>query len=110
MSRITLDDIEASIVAEHYFTAGQALAALSHPVSEGLDQLTICVVLLRNGTKIVGINYGAIDPAQHSAERGQKEARDHVIEQIWPLLGYEMRSRLHDCRGNFAGKSALSGE
>ena len=93
--RITLDDIEASIAAEHYFTAGQALAALNHPVSDGLDLLTVCVILLRNGTKIVGINYGAIDPAQHSEERGRKEARDHAIEQIWPLLGYELRSRLH---------------
>lgn len=93
--RITLEDIEADIAAEHYFTAGQALAALGHPVSDGLDLLTFCVILLRNGTKIVGINYGAIDPAQHSEERGRKEARDHAIEQIWPLLGYELRSRLH---------------
>ena len=110
MTRITLDDIEASIAAEHYFTAGQALAALGHPVSEGLEQLTICVILLRNGTKIVGINYDAIDPAQHSVERGQKEARDHAIEQIWPLLGYEMRSLLLNCRGNYAGEPAVSGK
>jgi|GEM_PF-728390 len=93
--RVTLEDIEASIAAEHYFTAGQALAALNHPVSDGLELLTICVIMLRNGTKIVGINYGAIDPAQHSEERGRKAARDNAIDQIWPLLGYELRSRLN---------------
>lgn len=94
--RITPADIEANIATEHLFTAGQALTALQHPVSDGLESLTICLLVLRNGTKIVGVNYGAIDPNQHSAEQGREEARAHAVEQVWQLMGYELRSRLHE--------------
>ena len=59
-----------------------------------LGLLTFCVLVLRNGTKIVGINYGAIDPAQHSAAQGRFEARAHAIDQIWPLMGYALREQL----------------
>lgn len=107
--RITPADIEANIVSEHYFTAGDGIAgrcyrevsALHSP--HALELLTFCVLVLRNGTKIVGINYGAIDPAQHSAQRGLEEARKHAIEQIWPLLGYELRSYIHAMKGPRTG-------
>lgn len=106
--RVTPADIEANIASEHYFTAfdGVAGAAYNEASPDGvlrpfsfvaggsLALLTFCVLVLRNGTKIVGFNYGAIDPDQHSAERGKEEARKHAIEQIWPLLGYELRSKL----------------
>ena len=49
---------------------------------------------LRNGTKIVGINHGSIDPVQHDPSRGKVEARAHAIEQIWPLMGYELRTKM----------------
>ena len=65
--------------------------------------LTFCVLQLRNGTRIVGTNYGAIDPAQHSAERGRAYARAQAVEQIWPLLGYELRSYLHAMKGPRTG-------
>ena len=107
--RITPADIEANIASEHYFTASQAIAAKSAytelPPKE-CDLLTFCVLVLHNGTKIVGINYGAIDPAQHSAEDGRKYAREHAIEQIWPLLGYELRSYLHAMKGPLTSDSA----
>jgi hypothetical protein len=97
--RITPADIEANIASEHCFTGTEALVGLTRgpewqATPKELDTLTFCVLVLRNGTKIVGINYGAIDPAQHSAERGRFEARAHAIEQIWPLMGYELRSKL----------------
>ena len=102
--RITPADIEASIASEVYFTAEHGVeGAMSrlelharHPGQTGTwSQVTFCLVALRNGTKIVGINYGSVDPALHSAEVGRKYARDHAIEQIWPLLGYELRNKLH---------------
>lgn len=92
--RITPADIEDNIVAEHHFTAGAALKALGHPVSPEFHQMSLCVLMLRNGTKIVGVNHGAIDPAQHDAERGMKDARKDAINQIWQLMGYELRSKL----------------
>lgn len=117
--RITPAHIEASIASEQYFTAfdGVAGAAYNEASPDGvlrpfsftaagaLDQVTFCVLVLHNGTKIVGINYGAIDPAQHSSERGREEARKHAIEQIWPLLGYELRSYLHAMKGPLTADS-----
>ena len=99
--RLSPSDIEAAIASEHYFTGqeGDLGAKINDdsndiPCPEELGQITFCVMILRNGTKVVGINYGAIDPAQHDAERGKQEARKHAIEQVWPLLGHELRSRL----------------
>lgn len=89
--KITLEDIEAAIASEYYFTAAEGLAGLG---PKALEQVTFCVLVLRNGTKISGVNYGSIDPAQHSAEDGRKYARENAIEQIWPLLGYELRTKL----------------
>ncbi|WP_353144798.1 Gp49 family protein [Acinetobacter pragensis] len=99
--RVTLADIEAEIVGEHYFTAAQGAG---HPealnprdfgdVPEGLALLTICVLRLSNGTKLVGINYGAIDPDQHDADLGRKEARADAVEKIWELLGFRLRDKL----------------
>ena len=93
--RITPADIEANIVSEHYHNAYESgTECWSGDPGKSLDLLTFCVLVLRNGTKVVGINYGAIDPAQHSAADGRKYAREHAIEQIWPLMGYELRSQL----------------
>lgn len=102
--RVTPADIEANIAGEHYFTAAdgayqagrerdyteQEWAAIKGP----LGLLTFCVLVLRNGTKIVGINYGPVSPENFCAKQGREEARAHAIEQVWPLMGYELRSKL----------------
>lgn len=106
-THITIDDIEGAIASEFYFTAADGIegARIAHGDYQAVrhddqradiaaGQLTFCVLILKNGTKIVGINYGAIDPARHSVEIGRTEARKHAIEQVWPLLGYEMRTKL----------------
>lgn len=100
--RVTPADIEANIASEFYFTATEGVLGASEmgtaPAgrARSLDLLTFCVLVLKNGTKIVGINYGAIDPNQHSAQRGREEARAHAIEQVWPLMGYALREQLHN--------------
>ncbi|WP_289242047.1 Gp49 family protein [Delftia sp.] len=43
---------------------------------------------------MVGINYGAIDPAQHDAARGRSEARAQAVEKVWELLGFRLRDKL----------------
>ena len=91
-ARVTPADIEATIAAEYSFTLDKALAGC--PQVDGLERVTLAVVVLRNGTKLVGVNYGAIDPARHDAEQGRVEARAAAVEQVWPLLGYELRTKL----------------
>jgi len=103
--RVTTADIEANIASEHYFTAsdgvvgataaltGQALGGVAYQVPP-LHLLTFCVLVLRNGTKVVGINHGAIDPAQHSAEVGRAYARAQAEEKVCELLGFRLRDEL----------------
>lgn len=91
-ARVTYSQLEDEIASEYSFTADKALAGC--PVVEGLDRITICILVTRNGTKLVGVNHGAINPAEHDPERGRREARRVAMEQLWPLLGYELRTRL----------------
>lgn len=103
--RITLADIEANIDREQYFTAAHGvLGALiddevpmfeddQHPNSP-LHCVTICVMRLRNGHKIIGVNEGPVSAANFDPELGCKLARQKAIDQIWPLMGYELRSKL----------------
>lgn len=91
-ARVTPEQVDANIAAEYSFTLDKALTG--YPLVEGLDRVTLSVIVLRNGTKLVGVNYGAIDPARHDPEMGRTEARKEAIEQVWPLMGYELRSQL----------------
>ena len=90
--RVTPADIEADICAEYSFTLDKALAGC--PLVDGLDRVTVAVIVLRNGAKLVGVNYGAIDPANHRVDMGVKEARAAAVEQAWPLLGFRLRDEL----------------
>jgi len=100
---VTPADLKANIATEHYFTGDQGVfgAAMDKDGTSERKQLphlallTFCVLTLRNGTKVVGVNYGAIDPAQHDPALGRTEARNHAIEQVWPLMGYQLREQLY---------------
>lgn len=96
--RITQADIEAAIAAEHYFTAKDGVNGADPAVQviepSILSQITVCVLILRNGHKIVGVNEGPVSPENFDSELGRKFAREKATEQIWSLLGYELRTKL----------------
>lgn len=56
--------------------------------------VTTCLLTLENGTKILGINYGAIDPERHDWEQGRLNAYEDAFEKIWELEGYLLREKL----------------
>lgn len=91
--RVTMEDIEANIVAEHCFTAGAALRSLEHPTDSAFDLLTFCVIKMRNGFTVTGESACA-SPENFDAELGRRIARQHAVEKIWPLMGYELRSKI----------------
>ncbi len=108
--RITPADIAANISSEHYFTAyqgdakavedaafsGGALdAAASRATPDALRLLTFCVLVLRNGFTVTGESACA-SPENFDAEIGRKIARENAVEKIWPLMGYELKQRLHE--------------
>lgn len=97
-ARITPADIEATIESEWYINAGTGVVPDDFqppvPVDHPLRQVTICVLILKNGFKIVGVNEGPVSAANFDAELGRQYARQKAVDQIWPLLGYELRSKL----------------
>ena len=100
-SRITPADIEANIASEHYFTASEGVwgAASAFDRTEGnagpaaLELLTFCVLTLRNGFTVTGESACA-SPENFNAEIGRKIARQNAVYKIWPLMGYELKTRL----------------
>lgn len=116
---VTEGAIAAAIVGEYYFTAlegvagAQAIAraaklavglseadagAVLQPVivkaMPSLAYVTLCVLVLANGYRVVGVSV----PAAHQnfdADKGKKYARENAVAQVWPLMGYALRERLH---------------
>ena len=87
--RVTRADIESEIVGEHYFTAADGrtgaitagtYSGLEHPQDGDADLaklslITICVLILRNGTKLVGVDEGPVSAANFDAAIGRRYAR-----------------------------------
>ena len=113
--RITPADIEANIVSEHYFTAGEGVigafvagefgarggdtvavrrgTASPEALKPSLNLLTFCVLVLRNGFTVTGEGACA-SPENFDAEIGRRIARENAVQKIWPLMGYELRTKL----------------
>lgn len=63
------------------------------PIHASLRLLTFCVLVLRNGFTVTGESACA-SPENFDAELGRKIARRNAEAKIWPLMGYELRSKL----------------
>jgi len=101
--RVKPSDIEANIASEHYFTAadgvcgeaGQHISPIDVDYPAPLNLLTFCVLVLRNGFTVTGESACA-SPENFDAEIGRKIARQNAVQKIWPLMGYELKQRLHE--------------
>jgi hypothetical protein len=103
--RITPADIEANIANEYYFTAANGFVGANiadgqvycaKPESQVLGPLgilTFCVLLLENGFTVTGESACA-SPENFDAEIGRKIARANAVQKMWPLMGYELKSKL----------------
>ncbi len=99
--RVTPTDIKANIASEHYFTAAdghvgnQTLWSAKDITAcpSALSLLTFCVLVLQNGFTVTGESACA-SPENFNAEVGRKIARQNAVQKIWPLMGYELRSKL----------------
>ena len=75
-ARVTLEDIEAEIVGEHYHLfLGTTL--------------TIACLILRNGFTVTGES-ACVDPAAFDEAIGRSIARRNAREKIWGLLGFRL--------------------
>jgi len=101
--RVTPADIEANIADEVYFTALDGYAGTQRVTdyeyrfgrinNKVLGLLTFCVLVLRNGFTVTGESACA-SPENFDAEVGRKIARANAVDKIWPLMGYELRTKL----------------
>ena len=95
-ARVTPADIEANIAGEYYFTAADGIRGANDLECESGDPLTLltfCVLQLKNGFTVTGESACA-SPENFDAEIGRKIARQNAINKVWPLMGYELRSKL----------------
>lgn len=93
--RVTLDDVNANIAGENYFTLGEAIALLGQPVPPGAEVLTLCVLTLKNGFIVIG-EAAPASPANFDGDLGRKIAKQKAIDKVWPLMGYALKQRLYD--------------
>ena len=114
-TRVTPADIEANIMSEHFFTAGEGVigafaagefdshsgdsvtllrgAASTEVLKPSLNLLTFCVLVLRNGFTVTGESACA-SPENFDAELGRKIARKKAIDKVGPLMGYALKESL----------------
>ena len=94
-ARVTPADIEANIESYFYFTAAQAATAVDRTIDADspLHLLTFCVLVLRNGFTVTGESACA-SPENFDAEIGRRIARENAVQKVWPLMGYELRTKL----------------
>jgi Phage protein (N4 Gp49/phage Sf6 gene 66) family len=88
--RVSLTDIQNAIETVDYISAAEAVGR-NDP---RLWLLTLCFVTMRNGFILIGKS------APASAENfnhilGRKLAYEDAVRQIWPLMDFELRQRLH---------------
>ena len=102
-ARVTPADIEANIASTFYFTAAQgaekaardngSYAAGTPAEGKALSLLTFCVLVLKNGFTVTGES-ACVSPENFDAEIGRNIARQNAVNKIWPLMGYELRTKL----------------
>lgn len=96
--RVTPEDIEANIKSEHYFTALDGVEGANGEWNTGdaysLGHLTFCVLVLQNGFTVTGESACA-SPENFDAEIGRKIARQNAIHEVWQLMGYALKEKLH---------------
>lgn len=97
--RITPDLLEGNIAGEYFFTAAEAVGLPPFSGPDGtrhpLELLTFCVLQTRNGFTVTGESACA-SPANFNEALGQKIARQEAVNKLWPLMGYELKQRLHE--------------
>ena len=96
--RVTPADIEAAIASEWYIVAADGVPHDDFhapvPAVHPLRQLTICVLVLKNGFTVTGESACA-SPENFDRGIGRRIARENAANKLWPLLGYALKDRLH---------------
>ena len=101
-TKVTVQDVKEAIKSIYFFTAEDGVrgapsthlgAPPDNPELDSLRLLTFCTLVLQNGFTVVGASACA-HPLTFSAEVGRDLALEHAMDAIWPLLGYELKTKI----------------
>ena len=105
--KVTMEDIEACILAEFYYSAEEGITAAAvnngeeyehgRPALEALRRLTHCTIVLRNGFTVTGSN-NCVSAKEWDPVVGKKMARENALETVWLVMGYALKD-LHFSQG-----------
>lgn len=89
--RITPTDILNAIDRVYYFTADELTGDAE------LKTMTFCILVLKNGFFVTD-HSAPVDPNNFNPEIGKQVAYKRACDQLWPLLGYALKEKLHDAQ------------
>lgn len=95
---VTAQDVQDAIEAQYFFTADTAFARFPDPEHRlPLRMLTICALLLKNGTTVLGKSHcEGLEGFDPNIE--QQNALEDAKREAWPLLSYCLKQQLYDRR------------
>jgi hypothetical protein len=82
--RVTEKDLKDNIVHEEYVT---------HVTKSG-QVLRWCVLTTKSGFACAGEPSAAASKENDRQELGERYARENAVRALWPLMAYELKSRL----------------
>lgn len=82
--RLTPADLQANI--EH-------VEFVKH-ISKSGQVLRWAVLTTRNGFAVTGRPSASVSPENDNAEIGEEVALDNATQELWPLMGYQLRETL----------------
>lgn len=83
--RLSPADIDANITFIEY---------VKHVSASG-QVLRWAVITTRNGFAVTGRPSASVSPENDDAEVGEKVALANAKSELWPLMGYALREKLH---------------
>jgi hypothetical protein len=78
-NRITPEQVDASIIDEHYIKAGK--------------KTTVCHLTLADGFEVIGVA-GTVDPANFDANIGNNIAKNKALDKVYQHLGSILQNKL----------------
>lgn len=89
------DAAAGAVAVKPRVTLDQVISLIDREETHVFDHvLTIVVLTLKNGYKVVGQS-AAASPENFNEQLGHKIAREDAISKIWPLAGFLLRDTLH---------------
>lgn len=83
--RVTKADLDANI----------AHVEIIRKTTHGGQVLRWAILTTQSGYAVVGRPSVAVSPENDNAQMGEKIALENSRNELWPLMGYELKQRLH---------------